>query len=195
MDLSWTTRSRLRIRIVISEFRDLFRLQSVTKHNRFDKRLKQIFISLPTPGKGVVLGIGESRASPDSERDCERKRVFCPIVAVPAGMRQLQTADPGEIRAVIRIGPVPLLVTWLLLQFAMLLPVQGQPLAKEEIAFLKNPQRAVDELMVPMRTRIQINFQSHLKPAPGSANRILIYEKGVANWEGEDIDPNEAIPD
>jgi choline-sulfatase len=33
------------------------------------------------------------------------------------------------------------------------------------------------------------------KPAPGSAKRILIYKNGVANWEGEDIDPNEAIPD
>ncbi|PHS13205.1 MAG: choline-sulfatase [Blastopirellula sp.] len=33
------------------------------------------------------------------------------------------------------------------------------------------------------------------KPVPGSAKRILIYENGVANWEGEDIDPNEAIPD
>lgn len=33
------------------------------------------------------------------------------------------------------------------------------------------------------------------KPVPGSAKRILIYENRVANWEGEDIDPNEAIPD
>lgn len=33
------------------------------------------------------------------------------------------------------------------------------------------------------------------KPVPGSAKRILIYENGVANWEGEDIDPTEAIPD
>lgn len=32
-------------------------------------------------------------------------------------------------------------------------------------------------------------------PAPGSAKRVLIYENGIANWEGEDIDPNEAIPD
>ena len=32
-------------------------------------------------------------------------------------------------------------------------------------------------------------------PAPGSANRILIYKDGKANWEGEDIDPNEPIPD
>ena len=31
--------------------------------------------------------------------------------------------------------------------------------------------------------------------APGSSKRVLIYENGVANWEGEDIDPNEAIPD
>jgi arylsulfatase A-like enzyme len=33
------------------------------------------------------------------------------------------------------------------------------------------------------------------QPVPGSAKRILVYEKGVANWEGEDIDPNEVIPD
>jgi len=33
------------------------------------------------------------------------------------------------------------------------------------------------------------------RPVAGSARRILIYENGVANWEGEDIDPNEAIPD
>ncbi len=33
------------------------------------------------------------------------------------------------------------------------------------------------------------------KPVPGSANRILTYENGVANWEGEDIDPDAAIPD
>ena len=33
------------------------------------------------------------------------------------------------------------------------------------------------------------------KPVAGSAKRILVYESGVANWEGEDIDPREAIPD
>lgn len=33
------------------------------------------------------------------------------------------------------------------------------------------------------------------KPVPGSARRILIYQDGVASWEGEDIDPNESIPD
>jgi choline-sulfatase len=33
------------------------------------------------------------------------------------------------------------------------------------------------------------------KPVPGSANRVLIYENGIANWEGEDIDPNEPIPE
>ena len=30
---------------------------------------------------------------------------------------------------------------------------------------------------------------------PGSAKRVLRYKNGVANWEGEDIDPSEAIPD
>ena len=33
------------------------------------------------------------------------------------------------------------------------------------------------------------------EPVKGSANRILIYKDGVANWEGEDIGPGEAIPD
>jgi arylsulfatase A-like enzyme len=33
------------------------------------------------------------------------------------------------------------------------------------------------------------------KPAPGSRSRILTYENGQANWEGVDIDPNDAIPE
>lgn len=33
------------------------------------------------------------------------------------------------------------------------------------------------------------------KPAEGSRHRILIYENGVANWEGTDIGDNEAIPE
>lgn len=33
------------------------------------------------------------------------------------------------------------------------------------------------------------------KPAPGSRHRILTYENGVANWQGEDIDPGEPIPE
>jgi arylsulfatase A-like enzyme len=33
------------------------------------------------------------------------------------------------------------------------------------------------------------------EPVKGSANRILTYENGVANWEGQDIDRNEPIPD
>ena len=37
--------------------------------------------------------------------------------------------------------------------------------------------------------------KTNRRPAPGSANRILIYENGVANWEGEDIDHNEPIPE
>ena len=37
--------------------------------------------------------------------------------------------------------------------------------------------------------------QINRKPVAGSAKRILIYENGVANWEGEDIDPDESIPD
>jgi arylsulfatase A-like enzyme len=32
-------------------------------------------------------------------------------------------------------------------------------------------------------------------PAPGSAHRILIYEDGKANWEGEDISEDAAIPE
>ena len=33
------------------------------------------------------------------------------------------------------------------------------------------------------------------KPAPGSRHRILIYENGKANWEGQDIAPNEPVPE
>jgi hypothetical protein len=33
------------------------------------------------------------------------------------------------------------------------------------------------------------------KPAPGSKSRILIYENGQANWEGEDIAPDDPIPE
>jgi len=33
------------------------------------------------------------------------------------------------------------------------------------------------------------------KPAPGSAHRILIYEDGKANWEGEDIGKDDPIPE
>jgi len=33
------------------------------------------------------------------------------------------------------------------------------------------------------------------KPAPGSRSRILIYENGKANWEGEDIGPEDPIPE
>jgi hypothetical protein len=37
--------------------------------------------------------------------------------------------------------------------------------------------------------------KTNRKPVAGSAKRILIYKDGVANWEGQDIDPNEPIPD
>lgn len=52
----------------------------------------------------------------------------------------------------------------------------------------------------PKYARAQRSLKRHLpetsrRPVPGSANRILIYENGIANWEGEDIDPNEPIPD
>ena len=33
------------------------------------------------------------------------------------------------------------------------------------------------------------------KPAPGSKDRILLYENGVPNWEGQDIDPGDPIPE
>lgn len=33
------------------------------------------------------------------------------------------------------------------------------------------------------------------KPAPGSAQRILIYENGKLNWEGEDFDKDDPIPE
>ena len=33
------------------------------------------------------------------------------------------------------------------------------------------------------------------EPAPGSASRILTYEDGKANWQGEDIAPGDPIPE
>ena len=37
--------------------------------------------------------------------------------------------------------------------------------------------------------------KSSLKPAPGSRARVLIYENGKANWEGEDIGATDPIPE
>ncbi len=37
--------------------------------------------------------------------------------------------------------------------------------------------------------------KKNAKPAPGSRHRILIYENGKANWQGEDIDPKDPIPE
>ncbi|MBI1354770.1 MAG: sulfatase-like hydrolase/transferase [Acidobacteria bacterium] len=37
--------------------------------------------------------------------------------------------------------------------------------------------------------------KSSKKPVPGSKSRILIYENGVANWEEEDIGPNDPVPE
>ncbi len=37
--------------------------------------------------------------------------------------------------------------------------------------------------------------ETSAKPAPGSRARILIYENGKANWEGQDIGPNDPIPE
>src|SRR5690606_16707978 len=33
------------------------------------------------------------------------------------------------------------------------------------------------------------------KPVAGSKSRVLVYENGVANWEEEDIDPGEPVPE
>jgi choline-sulfatase len=33
------------------------------------------------------------------------------------------------------------------------------------------------------------------KPAPNSKSRILVYENGKANWEGEDIGPDDPVPE
>lgn len=37
--------------------------------------------------------------------------------------------------------------------------------------------------------------QHNAKPAPGSASRILTYDEGRANWEGEDIGADDPIPE
>lgn len=40
----------------------------------------------------------------------------------------------------------------------------------------------------------EVGFSS-FAAVPGSTKRVLTYINGIATWEGEDIDPNEAIPD
>ncbi|MCA9143849.1 MAG: sulfatase [Planctomycetaceae bacterium] len=37
--------------------------------------------------------------------------------------------------------------------------------------------------------------KSSSKPAPGSASRILLYDNGKVNWEGEDVGANDPIPE
>jgi len=37
--------------------------------------------------------------------------------------------------------------------------------------------------------------KTNMKPVKGSAKRILTYNNGIANWEGEDIKPGDTIPD
>ncbi len=53
-----------------------------------------------------------------------------------------------------------------------------------------NPEYTAEKLR--LRTHIPKIDRAH---APGSAKRVLRYKNGVANWEGEDVDPNEEIPD
>jgi arylsulfatase A-like enzyme len=36
---------------------------------------------------------------------------------------------------------------------------------------------------------------TNAKPAPGSQHRILTYENGRVNWEGEDIDADDLVPE
>ena len=38
-------------------------------------------------------------------------------------------------------------------------------------------------------------LRSSAKPAPGSRHRILTYEDGVATWEGEEIGPQDPVPE
>ncbi|MDA8527858.1 sulfatase [Opitutaceae bacterium] len=55
---------------------------------------------------------------------------------------------------------------------------------------------AADPAYAERKRTLRKHLPSVNRPAvPGSAKRVLLYENGVANWEGEDIDPTEAIPD
>jgi hypothetical protein len=52
----------------------------------------------------------------------------------------------------------------------------------------------------PQYAEVIANHRRHLprrsaRPAPGSQHRILIYENGKANWEGQDIGDDDAIPE
>ena len=60
-----------------------------------------------------------------------------------------------------------------------------------EFTNLADDARYADQKMALRKQLPRINR----KPVAGSANRILTYQNGVANWEGQDIDPADPIPD
>ena len=60
-----------------------------------------------------------------------------------------------------------------------------------EFTNLADDARYGDQKMTLRKQLPRINR----KPVAGNANRILTYQDGVANWEGQDIDPGEPIPD
>jgi choline-sulfatase len=60
-----------------------------------------------------------------------------------------------------------------------------------EFTNLANDSRYASEKNALIKQLPKVNHP----PVPGSANRILIYENGVANWEGKNIAPDEPVPE
>ena len=72
--------------------------------------------------------------------------------------------------------------------------------AEELYDMVGDPSEFTNLAAVPDYAPVKLSLRKHLprinkKPVVGSANRVLVYDNGVANWEGEDIDPGESIPD
>ncbi|HIL68240.1 MAG TPA: DUF4976 domain-containing protein, partial [Verrucomicrobia bacterium] len=64
----------------------------------------------------------------------------------------------------------------------------------------KDPNEWTNLVGRPEHAAIQKELKAFLpkvneKPAPGSRSRILTYKNGQANWQTEDIDPTEPIPE
>jgi len=72
--------------------------------------------------------------------------------------------------------------------------------SEELYDMVNDPNEFTNLAADPRFTTEKLALKKHIprlnkQPVPGSANRILIYKDGKANWEGEDIGPNDPIPD
>ena len=72
--------------------------------------------------------------------------------------------------------------------------------SEELYDMVRDPDEFKNLAAEPSFTSLKASLRERLprvnkEPVKGSARRLLIYENGKANWEGEDIDPLEPIPD